>query len=183
MNGLLEEWHENGQKMVEVSFLKMGKKKESLLLGMRMDQKRKSFWANDSPNGPLTRYYPNGQLKEKVNTVNGQANGLLEGWYEEWQKQGEKFLKGVQISEKSWYPNGQISADVSLKNGKINDGLKWQPNGEICPISSITNGNGVWVLYNDDGTEKEINEYKNGIKVEDLPVPLDEKPNPAVFPE
>ena len=97
---------------------------------------------------------------------------------------GEKFFeKGVQISEKSWYPNGQISADVSLKNGKINDGLKWQPNGEICPISSITNGNGVWVLYYDDGTEKEINEYKNGIKVEDLPVPLDEKPNPAVFPE
>ena len=38
----------------------------------------------------------------------------------------------------------------------------WKPNGEKCPISKIENGNGILVVYNDDGTEKHRLTYKDG---------------------
>ena len=43
----------------------------------------------------------------------------------------------------------------------------WKPNGEKCPNTNITNGNGVWVRYNDDSTEKTRHSFKDGDRVND----------------
>jgi len=44
--------------------------------------------------------------------------------------------------------------------------VAWKPNGEKCPVTNVVNGNGVWVWYNDDGTESFRTTYKDGVKVD-----------------
>ena len=48
----------------------------------------------------------------------------------------------------------------------MQSGIKWQPNGEICPVTNVKDGNGISVLYNEDGTEKERFTFKDGVKIE-----------------
>jgi len=38
----------------------------------------------------------------------------------------------------------------------------WKPNGEKCPITNVKNGNGIVVLYNDNGEELSREIYKDG---------------------
>jgi hypothetical protein len=39
--------------------------------------------------------------------------------------------------------------------------------GEKCPVTNVKDGNGVLVIYKDDGTERFRETYKNGKIVED----------------
>ena len=84
---------------------------------------------------------------------------------------------------KQWYSNGQISAEVELREGLVITGTKWKPNGEICPVSNIVEGNGIWVLYNEDGIETNLKNYKKGKEVPQIPEPVLEEPQPAIFPD
>ena len=121
---------------------------------------------------------------ERGNALLGKPDGLQVFWHENGQKMRESlFEQGIEVNQKGWYSNGQIAADVIFKSGKINSGSKWKPNGEICPISSIKNGNGVWVHYNDDGSEKEMHEFIKGVRVTDIPEPILEEPYEPVFPK
>ena len=44
----------------------------------------------------------------------------------------------------------------------------WKPNGEKCLVTNIDkDGNGVMVVYNEDGTESSRTTYKDGEKVKD----------------
>ena len=46
---------------------------------------------------------------------------------------------------------------------KLISAVFWKPNGEKCPVSKIDkDGNGVKVLYNEDGTELGRYTYKDG---------------------
>jgi hypothetical protein len=45
--------------------------------------------------------------------------------------------------------------------------VAWKPNGEKCPVTNVVNGNGVWVWYNDDGTENSRHTFKDGEEVAD----------------
>ena len=41
---------------------------------------------------------------------------------------------------------------MNFKAGKLISMEVWKPTGEKCPKTNVKNGNGVWVLYNEDGT-------------------------------
>ena len=64
------------------------------------------------------------------------------------------------------YKNGQKYYEHIYKDGKLVTAVAWKPNGEKCPVTNVVNGNGVWVWYNDDGTESFRTTYKDGVKVD-----------------
>ena len=83
-----------------------------------------------------------------------------------------------------------------MRNNELVDGNAWLPDGESCSVSDLKNGNGVLVVYDNDGTEVSRRRYKDGVEVNDanektktpfdnsIPLPnLDEVAFPAVFPE
>ena len=108
--------------------------------------------------GLSTQWYENGQKKDSATCKDGKAHGLSTQWYENGQKETEaSFKEGKVISAKGWHKNGKLMAAV-----------QWKPNGEKCPVTKIDdNGNGFFVWYNDDGTEKGRDTYKDGELVED----------------
>ena len=50
----------------------------------------------------------------------------------------------------------------TYKDGKLVTIVVWKPNGKKCPVTNVVNGNGVWVYYNYDGTERYRHTYKDG---------------------
>ena len=69
--------------------------------------------------------------------------------------------------EMKWLETGQKRWERTYKDGKIWTAVGWKPNGEKCPATNVVDGNGVWVDYNEDGTEKRRHTYKDGELVED----------------
>ena len=63
---------------------------------------------------------------------------------------------------KEMYDNGQIKVLVQIKDGKPVIAVSWKPNGEKCPDTNLAYGNGVVVVYNDDGTEAFRQTFKDG---------------------
>jgi antitoxin component YwqK of YwqJK toxin-antitoxin module len=83
--------------------------------------------------GWVKRMYDNGQIKGLGQCKDGKRNGLSTRWDE----------------------NGQKMAEGSWKDGKLFSAVAWKPNGEKCPVTKIDkDGNGVVVMYNEDGTEE-----------------------------
>ena len=66
-----------------------------------------------------------------------------------------------------WYGNGRKSGETTYKDGKKMTVVVWKPNGEKCPVTNFVNGNGVVVVYNEDGTERVRLTYKDGERVKD----------------
>ena len=87
-----------------------------------------------------TAWYENGEMLAKVNWKDGKKDGLETIWYDSGKKQGEGY----------W------------KDGKLQRVKKWKPNGEVCPITNVNYGNGISVIYNMDGSEKERFIFKDG---------------------
>ena len=63
-----------------------------------------------------------------------------------------------------WYENGQKEGEGNFDYGKVMTVIKWKPNGDICPVTNVKDGNGISVLYNMDGSEKERIYFKDGVK-------------------
>jgi antitoxin component YwqK of YwqJK toxin-antitoxin module len=51
---------------------------------------------------------------------------------------------------------------VHWKDEKLISSTSWKPDGQKCPETNIINGNGLLVLYKEDGTELSRSHYKNG---------------------
>ena len=64
-----------------------------------------------------------------------------------------------------YYDNGQKRGEQNWKDGKLMSVVVWKPNGEKCPVTNVKDGNGVVVVYNDDGTELGRGTYKDGKRV------------------
>ena len=85
-----------------------------------------------------------------------EMHGLCTWWYKNGQKKKEGTYKDGQPDGLfvEWYPNGQKKGEGTYKDGQpVTAALVWKPNGEKCPATNLVNGNGVVVVYNDDGTE------------------------------
>ena len=51
---------------------------------------------------------------------------------------------------------------VYFKDERLISSTSWKPDGQKCPETNVINGNGLLVLYNEDGTELSRSYYKNG---------------------
>lgn len=90
--------------------------------------------------GVVQAYWPNAQKSKEFSVLEGVTQGRIETWYE----------------------NGQIKENFSMQSGKVVSVEVWKPNGEKCPVSLIEKGNGVYVWYLSDGSEKERIRYEKG---------------------
>jgi len=112
-----------------------------------------------------TEYYDNEQKKEEANYKDGKIDGLRTLWYENGQKmQEENFNDDVPEGLWTyWYENGQLKEKANRYNGKFTSVEVWKPNGEKCPVTKIDkDGNGVIIIYNEDGTIKYQWNFRDG---------------------
>ena len=139
-DGFWTSWYRNGQKQAEGSW---------------KDDKRDRFW---------TLWHENGLKLQEGNWKDGKQYGVWTSWYRNEQKKQEGNWKdGKQDGFWTfWYENGQQQEEANWKDGKLVTITTWKPNGEKCPITNVVEGNGVLVLYNDDGTIQERVIFKNG---------------------
>lgn len=188
MEGLWISWHKNGQKNEQANF--RGGKMEGLSVHW-YDNGQKKWEGNGKEgkeNGLSIWWHPNGQKIEEANYKNGKRDGPVVEWYPDGQKKAETNYRGgkenglaVHYKEdgtndfrltfkdgkkdglmETWYKTGRKKAQTNYKDDKIVSVVSWRPNGEKCPDTNLKNGNGVYVLYNENGTEWRRAIFKNG---------------------
>ena len=109
------------------------------------------------------------QVHRLIQYKEGKMNGLGTLWYKNGQKRNEGNFKDGKRCDLwiGWYENGQEKLEGRWQDGKLLSAMGWKPTGEICPVTNVTDGNGVVVWYNDDGTEILRYTYQAGEVVED----------------
>ncbi|MBT3636978.1 MAG: hypothetical protein HN531_08565 [Opitutae bacterium] len=93
--------------------------------------------------GVVQSFWPNGQKSKEFSVLKGMTQGSIGTWYE----------------------NGQKKEEFAMESGKVVSVEVWKPNGEKCPVSMIEEGNGVYVWYMSDGSERERIRYEDGLPV------------------
>jgi len=160
-------WHENGQKKEEGNF-KDGKRDGPATRWYENGQKMYEVnFKDDKQDGLETSWYEGGQKRGKKNYKDGKKDGLYTSWYKNGQKLGEGNWKDGKVHglATKWYDNGQKLGEGNWKDGKLMSAVVWKFNGEKCPFTNVKNGNGSWVVYNEDGTERYRETYKDGERV------------------
>jgi len=112
-------------------------------------------------------WFKNGNKCMENNWRDDKQDGLSTSWYENGQKAMEMCMKDSNREGLCtwWYENGQIREKSNWKDDKLVSYTGWKPNGEKCPITNVVDGNGVCVVYSEDGTEKWRSRYKDGVRV------------------
>jgi len=89
--------------------------------------------------------------------------GQAESFHVNGQKREEGYLKdGKRVGFYTfWYENGQKKTESNFKDGKLISAVRWKPNGDKCPVTNVKDGNGVVVVYNEDGTEERRVTFKD----------------------
>jgi len=160
-------WHDNGQKQGEGNF------KDGKLIGLvtsyyENGQKEiEQNYKDGKKDGLETHWFENGHKKGEKNYKDGKKDGLYTSWYKNGQKLGEGNWKDGKVHglATKWYDNGQKLGEGNWKDGKLISAVVWKFNGEKCPLTNVKNGNGSWVVYNEDGTEWYRETYKDGERV------------------
>ena len=108
-------------------------------------KKSESVFLNSVQNGNSTHYYNDGKIETSAIYTDDKANGITD-WY---------------------YPNGKLALSILYKNDLKMEVLKsFDKYGKGRDLGILKNGNGDCEIYNDDGSLKEIREYKDGVKIE-----------------
>lgn len=114
--------------------------------------------------GPYRFLHPNGMLAVEGAFKGGEPDGIEEKWHPNGMKQATcNYSNGLPnglIME--WYENGQKRVHGTFRNGKFLTGKGWKPNGGKCPVSEVSEGNGLFVRYHMDGSVSSRHRYLNG---------------------
>ncbi len=129
---------------------------------------RLSQFVDGNVNGICAEWYYNGRKEVQSIIKEGKKDGLHATWYQNGRKRLEaNYRKGKKDGlSTEWYKNGQTKSEENFTNDKLTTSVVWKPNGEKCPITSVSNGNGVKVdAYYEDGKEVIRSTYKDGQRV------------------
>ena len=69
------------------------------------------------------------------------------------------------ISNTKYYYRGKKEMESVSKGGRLFYAKVWKPNGELCPVTNLSDGNGVVVRYNRAGTQWYRLAYRNGLPI------------------
>ena len=69
------------------------------------------------------------------------------------------------ISNTKYYYRGKKEMESVSKGGRLFYAKVWKPNGELCPVTNLSDGNGVVVRYNSWGTQWYRLAYRNGLPI------------------
>lgn len=130
----------------------------------------KTEYKNGLKNGLEISHYHNGQLRSRINYVDGKlSDGLFEIWNNDGQiiRRGEILNGEFEGTYKMWYDDGQIEILANYFNGKLNGSYKkWYNNGKVASIGNYKNNelDGEYISFHLNGLTNEKSNYKNGVK-------------------
>ena len=133
----------------------------------KMELTEESTWKDGKFDGPLTKWYENGQKQSIVTLKNRKMNGPVITWYEN----GQKFEEGTYRDNKLhglqalWYENGQKNKENTYKDGKLLSATIWKHNGEKCPDTNLVDGSGIVCSYHENGQKKMEITRKDGKQI------------------
>lgn len=176
-NGLFQMWHDNGQKLYEVTYV--NGKMEGLYQEWHENGKKhvEVKYVNGKKEGLFQSWHNNGQKECEIRYVNGIKNGLYECWYNNGQKAYCcMYVNGVKNGlQQFWYGNGKVKEKSMWVNGLL-DGLlqHWHFNGQkICEGVYVKGKEvGVFTFWDVNGKKRctvtylddEDQELKSGMK-------------------
>ena len=103
----------------------------------------------------------------------GKKHGAWTDWYENGQKKAEGNYKDDKRDgqETFWYKNGEKSSESKYREGKCMSVEVWKPNAEKCPETNLSGGNGIRIVYDENGRKVKKVRF-NGGRLNGLPVSL-----------
>ena len=126
--------------------------------------------------GSSKKWYRNGQLEYKTNSINDENDRLhIENdrlhieWYENGQLKSERNYKEGKENgfQKQWYESGQLQSEASFKDGSL-DGLKkyWYKSGQLLYEENYKEGKqeGLSKNWYENGQLRSEGNYKYGCK-------------------
>jgi antitoxin component YwqK of YwqJK toxin-antitoxin module len=107
--------------------------------------------------------------KLKINFDQGQIRGLVQTWYNNGQLESQREISKNKLNGQSfaWYKNGQIMLVEEYENGKIEKGKYFRITNDKYPVSTILNGNGVAILFDEDGVLVRKITYLKGTPIDE----------------
>jgi len=138
-------------------------------------------------NGFLVERYPDGALWSRSAIVDGQLNGLSEGWYTNGQLQiRETYRRGLAHGLRiKWYPDGATQSVAQLVEGEYH-GLyqRWHENGQLAEEVVFEHGrpHGVARAYYASGHLKAEVHLEHGRILDRRDFPDPAAPDTTVLP-
>ena len=86
-------------------------------------------------------FHPNGQVK----SLHQYERGIVHGYAME------------------WYQTGQMKWKISMNQGKIVSAESWKPDSTPCPRTKVAMGNGIGIIYGEDGSVASELKWKDGL--------------------
>ena len=130
-----------------------------------------SYYKSGKYDGRSLVWDANGNKTTDSNYIDGKKNGYFYLGYrsdpnEPKQKLEANFILDQLDGEFSqWYENGNIRSSRLYDYGKLLEASSWKLDGTPCNITSIKNGNGPLIIYDDYTGKKEIEEnYQDGLR-------------------
>ena len=114
--------------------------------------------------GPLRTWHDNGR-KEGTAFY---KRGSKEGEHRVWHSSGQEILRSRFKNDQpdglwlKWYENGKRKEERVYKGGRLSGAMSWIPSGVPCPLTYVWRGNGLLVLYEEDGTERRRIRFRDG---------------------
>ena len=163
-NGEYISYYQNGQIMEKGNYVEWKKNGVHFKYYENGQIMEKGNYVEWKQSGEFFRYYENGQIKEKGNYVEGKKNGVHFKYYE-----------NGQIMEKG---NGSIIKEplVDLKSNVVGlryDNIGYDRNGKIYYLEKNISFSGKFeggltIMYNEDGSIKKKNLWKDGFSDEEF---------------
>ena len=106
-------------------------------------------------NGELITYLPFDQIP-------------FTGWKKSFHPNGQllnihQYKDGIQHgSAIEWYSTGQMKWKINVESTKVLNAYAWTPDGNPCPITRVRKGNGIGIIYNEDGSIASRMKWING---------------------
>ena len=141
--GWVKETYPN-QSLKNLGYFKNGQK-QGLWLAWHKNKKTASKieWNKDRLSGNYVHWYENGNLHASGQTVYGEMDG-------EW---------------KEYYKNGQLQAHSLTQMGKCIWKKIRKIDGEVCAESTVSNGQGEFIEYDEDGNRVRKRIFKEGVEI------------------
>ena len=170
-NGKIIEYYENGLKKFE------GTTRNGAFIGIKKSYDEKGnisqldslFGECEANNcccdGVVSRFFPNGKLKEKFTYKLGMINGNYVKYFENGRIAEECIFINDKIdgSSKYWLSNGELSKIKTFRLG-VADGPTIEYHDSFMVKGNYANGKeyGIWKYTNDSGKVIQVDIYKNG---------------------
>ena len=94
-------------------------------------------------------------------------SGWKKSFYENGQIQFlQKFENGIPHGYAiAWYQTGLMKWKIVMNQGKIVTAQSWKPDSKPCPVTKVSNGNGIGIIYGEDGSVHSELRWKEGVPI------------------